>query len=362
MHTPSRIVLARKRRALTQKELADAIGMSPRSVIAYEKGEQELSQSAAYSISLFLNFPIDFFYLKESPSIEGQNVSFRALSRLSARQREASLAVSSLALDFHDAIQEKFKLPICALPDLRDVEPETAAYLLRNMWGLGNNPISNLMHLLESKGVRVFSLCGDSKDLDAYCFWRDGIPFIFVNIDKSSERVRFDLAHELAHLVLHRHATVVGRDAENEADLFASSFLMPRASMLAFNPLVKTFGGLVEFKVQWGVSLAALCFRLHKLDLISDWQYRSICISMAKKGYNKSEPYGIAMETSQVVDKIVSYFRTDNIFFNRIVKKIGLSKQDMNSFLFQKLLVSLEGEGSSTLSRRRNTNLTLIRS
>jgi len=66
--------------------------------------------------------------------------------------------------------------------------------------------------------------------------WKEGTPFIFLNSAKSAERGRHDAAHELGHLVLHRHGGPIGRKAEEQANAFASAFLMPRSSILAHVP------------------------------------------------------------------------------------------------------------------------------
>lgn len=99
--------------------------------------------------------------------------------------------------------------------------------------GLGEAPIANMVHLLETKGVRVFSLVEDCHELDAFSTWLDGTPFVFLNTRKSAERSRMDAAHELGHLVLHRVGRPQGKEAEEEATRFGAAFLMPRASPTA---------------------------------------------------------------------------------------------------------------------------------
>jgi hypothetical protein len=83
--------------------------------------------------------------------------------------------------------------------------PDTAALYLRQNWGLGERPIPNMLKLLEAKGVRVFSLAENTKAVDAFSVWRNGLPYVFLNIAKSAERSRFDASHELGHLVMHKH-------------------------------------------------------------------------------------------------------------------------------------------------------------
>src|SRR5439155_17007878 len=126
---------------------------------------------------------------------------------------------------------------VAQLPDLsKEGTPESAAISLRGMWGLGELAVKNIVHLLESRGVRIFSLAIDAREVDAFSMWRGTTPFIFLNTQKSSEHSRYDAAHELGHLVLHRHGEPQGQDAERQANEFASAFLMPLASVLAQAP------------------------------------------------------------------------------------------------------------------------------
>jgi Zn-dependent peptidase ImmA (M78 family) len=186
-----------------------------------------------------------------------------------------ALGEGALALRLNKFIESKFELPQADLPDLsREANPEAAAESLRRYWGIGELPIRNMIHLVEAKGVRVFSLAIDAQDVDAFSMWKASTPFVFLNSHKSAEHSRFDAAHELGHLVLHRHASPNGREAEREADAFASAFLMPRGSVAANAPRYPTLPVLIKLKKIWITSLAALNYRLHEVELTTDWQYR----------------------------------------------------------------------------------------
>ena len=160
-----------------------------------------------------------------------EGVSFRSMSKMTAKQRDAAIAAGSIAYLLTDWVDREFDLPETDIPDFGGAEPEVAAQSLRQYWGLGELPIKNIIHQLESKGVRVFSLAENCMEVDAYSVWRGRRPFIFLNTGKSGEHRRFDAAHELAHLVLHRHAAPNGHEAEKDAQAFAGAFLMPTASM-----------------------------------------------------------------------------------------------------------------------------------
>lgn len=52
----------------------------------------------------------------------------------------------------------------------------------------------------------------------------DTLPCIFLNRSQPADRLRFSLAHELGHLIMHRVPTL---QMEEEANAFAAAFLAP---------------------------------------------------------------------------------------------------------------------------------------
>ena len=146
---PSRLIAARKRRGLTKKGLAAAIGVSEKSLGFYERGTTQPSASTARGLAEALGFPIEFFYIDEIDEVPVCAVSFRALSKLTARERDQALASAQIALTLSDWLERRFTLPEPSLPRYDDVRPEVAADALRRDWKLGEAPIRNVVHLLE---------------------------------------------------------------------------------------------------------------------------------------------------------------------------------------------------------------------
>jgi Zn-dependent peptidase ImmA (M78 family) len=214
------------------------------------------------------------------------------------------------------------------------MSPEAAAEALRHYWGLGEQPIKNLVHLLEANGVRVFSLAIDAREVDAFSLWSDGKPFVFLNTQKSPENSRFDAAHELGHLILHCHGQPSGQEAERAADAFASAFLMPAKSMLASRLMFPTVGALVRAKRQWGVSVAALNYRLHTLRMTTEWTNRSLSIQITKLGYRTAEPNGIPREISQVWEKVFLALRKDGLGKADIARDLFVSVREIDELTY----------------------------
>jgi Zn-dependent peptidase ImmA (M78 family)/DNA-binding XRE family transcriptional regulator len=349
---PSRLEFARTRRGWTKARLAKELGLQVRSIQGYESGEYAPEPERLAIISSLLRFPVDFFAGDDLPSIAPDTASFRSMSKMSATLRHTALGAGVTAFVLNDWIEERFRLPEADLPDLSDLSPEDAAATLRRMWGLGEAPIGNLVHLLESRGVRIYSLAIEAREVDAFSVWNRGRPFVFLNTIKSAEHSRFDAAHELGHLVRDRHSMLHGNahspDMEREANAFASAFLMPRASVIARKLGLLTLDKLIELKRVWGVSVAALAFRMNHLGMFSEWAYRNLCIQIAKKGYRTSEPSPMRPEVSQLLRKVFDSLRSEGITRSAMANQLCLAQEDIDNLTFGLALSSVAtGDGGN---------------
>ncbi len=337
---------------MSKLTFADAIGVDRKSVEAYEAGKTIPSEDTLREIVRVSGFPAEFFYGDdlEEPSLE--NGSFRAMSKMTAPQRDMALSQSALGLYFNDWLSGKFGLPVADIPNLgREPNPETAAEVVRRVWQLGNLSIRNAIHLLESKGVRVFSLALDAKEVDAFSMWRGDVPFVFLNTNKSSEHSRFDALHELGHLVLHRHGSPRGIEAEKQANSFASAFLMPRGSVFPRAPRFPTYENLVRLKRVWGVSVAALAYRLHELKLMSDWHYRTVYVEIMRRGKDV-EPREMPRETSVVLRAILADLYQSGVSRPQIARELAIPISELEQLLFGLTMTGISGGGRKTSTKR----------
>ncbi|MFI5565608.1 helix-turn-helix domain-containing protein [Amycolatopsis japonica] len=338
MFTPSRLVLARKRRGFTLKRLADEIGVSAQSLSNAENGRQAPSPATLEALSKVLDFPVAFFGQSEPVEISLDQVSFRARTKTSARARDAALGAASLIVELHRWIDARFKLPGVDIPTLdQRMSPELAAAHVRARWGLKPGAgIANIVHLLEAQGVAVYSLPPEYADVDAFSFWLDGKAFVLLNTLKSAERGRFDGAHELGHLVLHEQVLggTKSRAEEKEADAFASAFLMPADSIHRVFHCSPTVDEIIQNKARWRVSALALAYRLHELGIVSDWGYRRAVVELGQLGYRSGEPSGIVRETSLVLRKILSSLRSNGVSYRQISEELNISLSELKELMF----------------------------
>lgn len=335
MFNVNRLELARKRRRLSAKALAEAAGISPVTLSRVVNGLQTPDDETVLALVRALQYPLSFFGRDDIDPIDSSAASFRSLTAMTARERDAALAAGSLAYELSDWVTARFNLPVSDLLDLSgERDPAGAARTLRQYWSIGEKPISNMVKLLEAKGVRVFSLSENTKNVDAFSCWRNSEPFVFLNTFKTAERSRFDAAHELGHLVLHRHGGPnQGRAAELEAQTFAAHFLMPTDDVLAHIPRAHTLSQIVTTKRRWGVSASALAYRLHKMGRLTDWVYRTFCIQI-NRDYGKSEPNGLASERSSVWQMVLSELWKEGVTRENIAIDLNLPLTEIDSLLF----------------------------
>jgi len=335
MFNINRLELARKRRRYTAKILAERAGVAPVTLSRVVNGVQVPDDETIDKLTVALAYPREFFFRDDIDPIDASTASFRSLKAMSARERYAALSAGELAYELADWVRGEFNLPNADLLDLsHEPDPAAAARTLRQRWAIGERPIGNMVKLLETKGVRVFSLAENTKNVDAFSCWRNDEPYVFLNTFKTTERCRFDAAHELGHLVLHKHGGAKqGRSAEHEAHLFAASFLMPQDDVLATIPFVMSLDQIVKAKARWGVSVAALAYRLHKLNIISDWNYRTFCIRI-NQNYGTEEPAGLPPERSSVWQMILTELWKDGITKSHIAAKLAIPSDEMENLLF----------------------------
>lgn len=373
MFIPTRLKQARERRKLTKKMLSDLMDVSSKTVSVYESNQPqfELQDEMIQKFAVVLGYPVEFFYKEVSEAIDPESISFRAVTKLSSRLKLATEAASLNALELSEWIDSKFKyLPKVQLPDYSHDnrnDPEVAAMELRDVWELGELSVKNMLHLLESKGVRVFSLSEDCKEVDAFSFWKGDRPFVVLNQFKTPERSRFDAAHELAHLVLHKHGCQnKGREAELEADRFASAFLMPRGSVLAkvrpnANAVLKD---ILALKKNWNVSAMAMIRRLYDLSCLTEWQYRQLTISASKEGYRSHEPEGLEQrEKSLLLEKVFISLKEKGYSRIDICNETFLPLDEISSLTFNNPLFSFSVVSQTQLVNKQpfRGNLYLVK-
>ena len=301
-----RLKVAREARGLSAASLSELIGVSRQAVSLYEKGTSTPSPDVMRRIADTLKFPSHFF-LKPTAQAEEGGIFYRSMSAATKAARTRAERRFGLAHELVHYLTGFVELPRVNMPSVEvQADPtkisaeqvEDAAIAARRFWKLGDGPISNVTMLIENNGGVVLRHELDSTKLDAFSTWSsDGRPYVVLGTEKGSAvRSRFDLAHELGHLVLHREVSGqwlrlsdVFKAIESQAHEFASAFLMPANTFGAEMPAV-TLDALRSMKPRWKVSIQAMIARAHRLELITDEQKQKLFMGVAARGWRTKEP------------------------------------------------------------------------
>ncbi|WP_235955323.1 helix-turn-helix domain-containing protein, partial [Sphingobium psychrophilum] len=295
----NKLKVARSASGMSLRALADAMGsiVSAQAVGKYERNEDMPSSRVLIALAKALSVSEEYLLNEDELSLEG--VDFRKKVGTSSRE-EATLEARAIhMLERYLAVEDMLQMrsveweqPRSAphpVSDIRDAED--AARSVRDDWGLGNDPIPQLAELLEERGIKVLSLDLDDVDGLAAKVRRKGSDAARVIVIKQSswsERKRFNLAHELGHMVI---APSGGVDEEKAAHRFAGAFLMPadvlRAEVGAHRSSI-SIGELVALKRLFGVSIQALAYRCKDLGIINQAACARLFKVFAERGWRTS--------------------------------------------------------------------------
>jgi Zn-dependent peptidase ImmA (M78 family) len=220
---------------------------------------------------------------------------------------------------------------VCRLPKL-DESPESSAIKTRSILGLSpDTPIPNLISVIEKNRVLVMALPTNLAKIDAFSLWvgdETKRPIIVLtNNSAPGDRLRFSIAHELGHLVLHQIVKGNSTKLEKEADLFASEFLMPKDAMLKELAHPVTLTSLIHLKERWMVSIQALMLRALRLEIISLRQYKYLIYQLNNRDWRKIEPVNIKVEKPRFIGQMAEILYGNPIDYKRIAAHTNLPLQ-----------------------------------
>ena len=345
-----RLKEARQARGLSATDLADLLGVRPATVSLYESkaGKATPSPQVMDAICARLNFPASYFVRSPAP-IDDAGIFWRANSsatRIAQQRAEVRLGwLKELMVFLRQSFD--FKPPnfpaVHVPPDFRQIttdQIEDAARKCRLHWGLGVDPVSDVIGEMEGNGIVCGRIKVGAENLDAFSQRAsiDGTPYVLLSSDKESAcRSRFDAAHELGHMLLHQQVDQRGinntkdwRVLEDQAHRFASAFLLPAEafSKEVWGASLDTF---VAIKPKWRASVGAMIMRSRHLRLIDEDQEKRLWINRSRRGWQKAEPLDerLEYETPTLVSNSIRMLVDANVRKReQILAEIHLSAAD----------------------------------
>ncbi len=343
MFAPSRLVVARGRRELTPRALAQFASVPLPLITAYEAGLANPDTAMVAGLATSLRFPVAFLTAADIDLPRLDHASGRKLAAVPGTSRESVAAAVALGLELQawvdDHTQDRPQLP-----DARGTSPETAADAVRHLWSLSTGPVTAIRNLLETAGIATFWLPARSADVDAVSFWRAGRPYIFLAPWLESDDMRFAAARELGHLLLHRHSEGVTADA----DAFARAILLPRRDLRAAFADAPSVGVMNAATGTWGVSLALLIHRLHDIGLVDDASYAHLCVAMiATGGTPRLAELQPQCESSMLLSARLADLRARGFDRPEIADEIHVPVGDIEELLFGLRIAPVDADGEA---------------
>ncbi len=339
---PHRITFARELRGLTKKELAERIKKTPSAMSQIERGFIRPDLETFAGLSFALKVPPSFFIGKtiSTNPIELASCHFRSLRSTSQAMRRQSARKGDIFIDFVELLESKGLLfPEEKVSDFSgstetNEKIEQAAMSLRRHWDMGSGPIPDIIRLVESKGIVILPLPDVCNKVDAYSTWKGRRPCMFLSQTKTASRVRFDVSHELGHIVLHEETAAGEAKTERQADRFAGAFLIPRESFIEECPRRWNLHAFKQLKFRWKTSIQALLFRAKDLGCISQSTYQRAMIQLSRNNMRKNEGSEWEMERPVLIAQALELL-TDRVTLSELADEMSLYPNELKKLLMQ---------------------------
>lgn len=313
------------------QELAEKTALSKQAISKYESGQMKPSSEVLIKLREALEVDVDYFFPKDEsglPIINLERVTLREKDKIDDNELEAikkdtiDYLLRVLELEKIMDVKEEFKNPVADFEIRSAKDVEKAAKKVRKKWGLGNAPITNVVELLETNGIKVHNV-ERSEKFEGFSAWAGKIPIVVLNsLIKEATRIRFTALHELGHIVLEFVDELTEDDIENLCNAFSGELLFPsEVIVVEFGPNRSRFSivELKHIKLKYGISIQAILLAARKAAILNRESYIS-CKAEYDTWFKAKADFGTytLVETPQRFKQL--------LFSSLAEKKIPISK------------------------------------
>tara|TARA_R100000655_G_scaffold100867_1_gene145557 strand:+ start:90 stop:1196 length:1107 start_codon:yes stop_codon:yes gene_type:complete len=346
IYRSDKLRLARLAKGLSLDNIGSILNVTRQNVSKMESG-QEPKDSQFELLCKELGVEKSFFYSERGAPVVEEQCHFRSIRTRTKTITNTVMARAEILTNLISEIESYYDLNDFRVNFDNDFENINAASieklsdLLRREWELGLGPISDITIVLENAGVIITTVDGVDEKVDAFSLSTKRPIIIRNNAKNNPCRYRFDLAHELGHLIMHEGIDTGCKLTEKQANYFASAFLMPKVT---FSKAIESFPitrgtkslnwkNIYKLKLYFKVSFKALLFRAKTLGLVSEDQMRSGYMYINKKGWAKGEPLDeqIPFEQPALLESMINGIGFGS--WKRVLVKLGLTGNVIKEFL-----------------------------
>lgn len=307
---PKMITLAREARGLTQQDLAERINTQKAHISKIEHGDLSVSEKLLASISEATAYPKSFF--SQPGGTIPVNLAYRMRKKVPAKlitPIEAKINIVRNNIQFLTRSLNKQTPLIPTYKVTEESTPQQIAGQVRQLFDLKSQIVDNLVKAIEGQGIAICSFEFGTDRVDSRAILTDDqYPIIVLNKNLFGDRLRFSLAYELGHLVMHTYSSIPAeRDVIHEANLFAAELLMPESEMLKDFSEGVTLPTLASLKRKWKVSMIALLYRADDLGFLTPNQKRYLIQQFNQTKIRRREPLelDVPKETPMLIKQMV---------------------------------------------------------
>lgn len=290
---PERVRQARELCGFTLRTLGERVGVTPPAIAHIESGRNVPSPDTLEAIAKATDVLPTFFQQPPTQEIPEGSLAFRARASLKARERDQAYQYAKLYVEAAQRLSGQLNLPPVLLPK-GGRDPVTMARLMRLSLAVATDePLHNLVNLIERNGVLIFALPIHFEKVDAFSSWATidrERPFMVLSAGAPGDRLRYSVAHDLGHIVMHRGLRGSLPEMEHEANAFAAELLLPEAPMRRLLVSSLNLTSAARLKLRWGTSMQSIIRRGRDLGIITDRRYHYLFAQMSQRGMRVREP------------------------------------------------------------------------
>ena len=282
-----RLKNARIMQGLSMDELCEVMGniVSKQAISKYENGKMLPNSTVLIQLANVLHTSIDYFFKPFQVKLEG--IEFRKKAKLLSKEKakieEQLLDMVERYLEIESIlnIDSTFstELDYIVVRDAKDIRPLVDR--LREVWKIGEDPINNIIELLEENKIKVIEIDADNSFDGLSGFIGGKCPFIILNKNFLPERKRFTAAHELGHLLLNIDPVLSSKKKEYLCNRFANEILISESvfiNLIGNSRKDISLKELIDIQCQFGVSIDALMYKAKELNIITESRLKTYYI------------------------------------------------------------------------------------
>lgn len=344
-----RIKQARTYRGKTQAQLAQELGITKQAISKYETNKSKLSTAVISKLPKILGFPLSFFTKEYKDEDKDKSIIYFRTKEIPKKTKdELKEKIIILDEEIIPYFEKHINFPKINLPNLiisdsfnycdysrEDIKQ--IALQIRKHWKLDVNPIDNLAYIIQKNGYIINKQYINQNKTDGFSQLINNRAYILISANKEcAVRSRFDLAHELGHLILHKNVDEEEQGSvyiERQADYFASEFIYPSDIFIEeIQELPLNFETFVMLKEKWKISMQAIVRKCKDLEIISDDKYIYFQKRISYNKWRTKEPlddYIVPEEPRLLKDALELLIENERITKKDVLMDIDLDKDEI---------------------------------